>query len=80
MWTAFHPPVEACAGAQFWETPQITTEDLRISDEARGLLDIRLARIIHECRREIASKPGEGERVSPHETWRSLLCAMWLAY
>jgi hypothetical protein len=36
--TAFHPPVGACARVQFWEIPQTTTEGLRISDEARGLL------------------------------------------
>ncbi len=41
-WTAFHPPAGACAGVQFWETPQTTTEDLRISNEARGLLNDRL--------------------------------------
>lgn len=35
-------PVGACAGVQFWKTPQTTTEDLRISDEARGLLNDRL--------------------------------------
>ena len=29
---------------QFWETPQATTEDMRVSDEARGLLDVRLVR------------------------------------
>jgi hypothetical protein len=39
---------------------------MRISDEARVLLHVRLARIIHDCRREIASKPGE-ERVARGE-------------
>jgi hypothetical protein len=34
------------------EKQQTTTEGVRISDWARGLLDIRIARIIHECRRE----------------------------
>ena len=37
---------------QFKEKLQTKSEDIRMSDEARGLLGLRLVRVIHECRRE----------------------------
>ena len=48
----FHPPIEASAQAEFWGKPQTRTEDMRFSDAARGLLDIRSWRMMHECCRE----------------------------
>jgi hypothetical protein len=42
----------ASAQAQFLEKQQTATQDKCILDWARGLLDIRVARMIPECRRE----------------------------